>query len=833
MTAPTVAFQKTTDTSGTLPASGTVNVATGDLLILETGDEDATVTFTFSGTAVWKNDSGTTVTTFVAADGNQDDSATNGTVTVRRFSVVCNTGGTFSVTASNYTSSARRFAFYVVTPPTGYKWGSARRTRNISDTAAVGTASWSDSWSGTNVLAPGIAMCNVRWNVNVSPTVNFGGGALADDEGAGTQHSHIFHALFDTNDAVNSASSITISAGGTTAHSLSARMYACTSNSITGTAAINLKATHPINATGTPKVLGTSTINLRPGALAHAVGTRINLGGEFHIAPAFAIHAHGVIPDASGALHLNLAVHAQGKATVYGTAHVGPNLAVHATGLHTVRGDARVWLRSPHIHARGDYWRPINYPNLWPHSFTTYTTPNGTVADQVQIYPNGTTDTYSQFLLMVPHTVKQDRSVPIVLALHGLGDTDVIILPGPSGGLIGQNGMTDAWLDAGWVIMSGQTHGQTWGNELARLGLVRIWDWAQAVFQTGGFLIYGLSMGAASGLNFMLEALLEAIPQAVTAYVGNSPAVNYRNCYTNILTKGSIKTVYALSDACVPGDAEWVSKIDTPDGGHDPQNEAASAFPVVPMRFYVGSSDVVVNGSQNGVLFNAKLTAASWTAEHAVVSYVGGHGAPASFQPSDTNAFYQRALAADPLPANSVFGSASINLIETPGAIFAIGRPSTGKFGTAKIGRGASEFAVIHASGHSGLHNNIEARGTDSKPPWLAQVAPSVHITASGFVGSTIGGLAVVNISVAIGGTGVVSASGTSHVAVTVAIRATGHRVAAVHLRSPLIATGDNATTTRTADRSSTARGHNATKARTARRELTAVGANATTTGTP
>lgn len=283
-----------------------------------------------------------------------------------------------------------------------------------------------------------------------------------------------------------------------------------------------------------------------------------------------------------------------------------------------------------------------------------YVTPTlGTECTQIAAHATGTVDNFHKVLLIVPNSTIVSSATPTVFVLHGVGNDEGIILSGPGGGGVGDNGMTDAWLDQGWIVLSANLGGVTWGNEASRLGMLDIWAWFALIFVTQGFMGYFVSMGTCAGLNFMLDAQAQSIP--VVAAAMNSGASNFQYTYDhNGNLVGAMRTAYGLAGGTLSSDPTYIAAVDTADGGHDPMKQDITEFNPCPVRFYASSGDTTISKANNTDLFNAKYIDGyntgythgySWPPEHTVVTFTGNHVAPASYQPADCVAFFQRALA--------------------------------------------------------------------------------------------------------------------------------------------------------------------------------------------
>lgn len=243
-------------------------------------------------------------------------------------------------------------------------------------------------------------------------------------------------------------------------------------------------------------------------------------------------------------------------------------------------------------------------------SVTTHTTPYGTKADQFDFVVNGVTQR-----AYIPWTAGPGS--PSVWCLHGLGDDHTIV----TAGLFGDNGMTDALLDEGFVVLGTGTNPQrNWGNQAGREQHALVWAWLRTVLPaTPGPCLYGISMGGCMSLNYALEAAIQGLP--ITAIALNSPVTDLRYGY-NSIQPSSVQTAYGLASSGEgPGTAAWDTKTD----GHDPQRVAIGGFPQVPFRAWYATDDSIAGPTANIVAFDARLTAASWPYEHVRVQVTGGH----------------------------------------------------------------------------------------------------------------------------------------------------------------------------------------------------------------
>ena len=293
-----------------------------------------------------------------------------------------------------------------------------------------------------------------------------------------------------------------------------------------------------------------------------------------------------------------------------------------------------------------------------------YTTATGTPCWRFFAFAGAPADDFHYVQCIVPQSLDVAVPTPTVLVTHGATGTEASII----GEINPRTGVrkalpyvVDSWLDHGWPVVAGRQgstitdtgrgrNGQ-WGSQASRLGIVDSWHWVQTAWtpHPNGFCVFGMSMGGAVALNFLLEAKTQAIP--VAGAYSLDGVTNLAYCYTkNFSFAKQIRTVYGIVSPCVPGDEQWIAKVNVPDGGHDPQACSPSQFAPVPIRLAASGNDPSVHRIANSLLFFNTMTASGWPVEFSQLAYTGGHTAAKHFRPTDINPFFERALAIAPWP---------------------------------------------------------------------------------------------------------------------------------------------------------------------------------------
>lgn len=309
----------------------------------------------------------------------------------------------------------------------------------------------------------------------------------------------------------------------------------------------------------------------------------------------------------------------------------------------------------------------------------TYTTPLGTACTYRGVWTGGVQDDYHYALLFLPDTYVRSAGSPMVWYFHGATANEMQVLPASTSADMGPNDMLNSWLDAGWAVMSfrlgtsgviDRDHDNNdgkWGNTLVRQACVDAYAWVQSVFTVhpNGLLFYGFSAGGTNSVNALLGC--QAAGKEVAALAICDPATNVRAAYDkNYLSsiphtqsgmtanvRSQIIAAYSIPllaggarpYAGTPASAEWIAQVDTPDGGHDPQQVTLSSLPQLPVSIVASSADTTVSKALHADMFNARLAAYPWTAELTYTQLTSGnHGARAHFQATETKQFFDRAL---------------------------------------------------------------------------------------------------------------------------------------------------------------------------------------------
>lgn len=297
--------------------------------------------------------------------------------------------------------------------------------------------------------------------------------------------------------------------------------------------------------------------------------------------------------------------------------------------------------------------------------------------------------------LWTPEGASLDIETPMVVWFHGNTANELQVTGGA------QKTLMDAWLDLGWNVMSlrcgvtgvvdrdNDNNDLDWGSSTCRAGMYKAMQWAASTFtvHSNGFLFAGSSAGGCTSHNLLMEIKQQGSSIAVAGMSLVDPAVWLKNMiksttFYNVAqagdesyktsagptcgdlivygspsftVKANIKACFGLSTSIVPGSAEWVTKVDTDDGGHDPCTvDPSTAFPMVPLQIFASAgsvcggsaTDTDIMWKDNGRYLTDRMLADGWSTEMDlnVLNY-GAHNSVLHYKPDLVIPFFERCLA--------------------------------------------------------------------------------------------------------------------------------------------------------------------------------------------
>lgn len=242
------------------------------------------------------------------------------------------------------------------------------------------------------------------------------------------------------------------------------------------------------------------------------------------------------------------------------------------------------------------------------------------------VYGNSNSNSQT-FAIRVPKSYDSRLANPLVLYFHG--STDNAQTPFKYASL---RPVTQALLDAGYIVASSDGHGNNWGNQDSLDDTYTLYKYVRDHYSIGPVLILSQSMGGLGGLSTILA---QDVP-GIVGWAGIYPCCNLRALYDGGSLTTPIKQAYGI--------ASNGSDYDSKTAGYDPALYLGNKFRGVGMRFYASPGDTLVPKATNSDLIARKV--ARYALESEVVVCSGDHGDPSHFQPSDVLAFFDRCIGA-------------------------------------------------------------------------------------------------------------------------------------------------------------------------------------------
>jgi pimeloyl-ACP methyl ester carboxylesterase len=214
----------------------------------------------------------------------------------------------------------------------------------------------------------------------------------------------------------------------------------------------------------------------------------------------------------------------------------------------------------------------------WPDetSSTAGTTQSGAAFTAVTINPLGGDDNAQ---MVVPAGVQAGDPVTVLIASHGHGGSYLTFQNDANSRTV-----RDMAIDAGWVFISPDMHGNRWGNPTAVADVVRVRDYAAALFDVGKLHLYGQSMGGMAMMQVVAQGVLPEVERlAVIAPACNLGLINN----TESTLWSTLRSAY--------GAATDGSDFDTRVLPYDPvANHSASQYAGIRFKVWASNSDALI-----------------------------------------------------------------------------------------------------------------------------------------------------------------------------------------------------------------------------------------------
>ena len=217
----------------------------------------------------------------------------------------------------------------------------------------------------------------------------------------------------------------------------------------------------------------------------------------------------------------------------------------------------------------------------------------------------------------------------LVIYHHGAGEDQTGLISDSLKN--GTGGITNTMLDAGYILVGTNAHGDNWGTQQAVDDYVDLYKYCITNYNIGKVLALGQSMG---GLTAALSLASGKIPYVGAALI--YPALSLSNIYGLGVYTAAINTAHGITGT---GTNTYAYRT----VGQDPILYSPISFRHRRVRSYASASDTTVPMANNTTPFINGL--AGTAVEASVYTATGGHGDPSHFQPTDLMSFFGRALA--------------------------------------------------------------------------------------------------------------------------------------------------------------------------------------------
>ncbi|MCZ4649466.1 hypothetical protein O4106_21835 [Rhodococcus pyridinivorans] len=268
----------------------------------------------------------------------------------------------------------------------------------------------------------------------------------------------------------------------------------------------------------------------------------------------------------------------------------------------------------------------------WPGEteFITGTTTAGTAYRRARVFPNGSDDRATVY---APSALADGASTRLVVATHGTGGSDATLDSGDGAKV------RDALLDAGYVVVAGNLHGNTWGNAVGMADLANLYAWCSTVWNVTDTMFFGQSQGG----GVVTVATRRKVIPTLRAVAAVAPAVNYQWVSDSGSSSAAIRAAF---DATAATFAEKSSP-------YAPFAAVPADYAGMHVKLWASPEDTTTPKAQHSDRFSA-LGLTSRMASFGVTTVTGEHLSTDHYRPGEVVDFYADALAAgniDPGPA--------------------------------------------------------------------------------------------------------------------------------------------------------------------------------------
>lgn len=258
----------------------------------------------------------------------------------------------------------------------------------------------------------------------------------------------------------------------------------------------------------------------------------------------------------------------------------------------------------------------------WPDETAVVTgvTAGGTAWRRARVQPNGAAD---RATICAPTTVADGAQIKLVVATHGTGGSDATMDAGSA------QTVRDALLDAGYVVVAANLHGNTWGNSVAMADLANLYAWCAALWNVQHSVFFGQSQGG----GVVLTATRRKVIPTLRAVAAVAPALNYQWVSDSGGSSAAIRTAY---DATA---STFASKV----ASSAPLAAQPVDYAGMHVKLWASNGDATTPKVNHSDQFKS---VASRCASLMVMEVTGDHLSVDHYRPQEVVDFYAASLAA-------------------------------------------------------------------------------------------------------------------------------------------------------------------------------------------
>lgn len=224
-------------------------------------------------------------------------------------------------------------------------------------------------------------------------------------------------------------------------------------------------------------------------------------------------------------------------------------------------------------------------------------------------------------LVTVPDSVMEGTPIKLLMQLHGRGASHTFGYAGQKVKIAGE------FMAAGYVVVSPDMHGQTWGNQRAVWDMLFLRSWVTSIWPIRQMYLFGESMGGNAAMNFV-----KRYPSMVDGVFMTSPSMNLQHVWDRGGTGHSdLESAFNLP----PDGTGLQAVVNEWSAFHQP----ATSFTGPRVLAFSSEGDDLIQSAEDVAPMMAAIRAAGGDARHLRVG--GGHVGPDHYRIQEMLAFGQ------------------------------------------------------------------------------------------------------------------------------------------------------------------------------------------------